>query len=489
MSRISIFPALVLTFFLLAALSYGEDYSSARRAAGLAISSHQNRKALTLLAPLLKLHPQDPSLWTLRGLALDGIGRTGESLSSFDRALSIDKNFAPALEGASQIAYLHGDPRALRYVQQLLVIAPENEVANAMAGALSYLSHDCGHSAEYFKRSGDAVYRDQHALSEFADCLLKEQDVGHAVQVLSRGVQQHPDSVQLKYNLAVAQLQNRAPDEAIKILAPLSAEKDSGLLNLLAYAYTKVNRPDDAFQTLERAIEISPDDEANYLDLAILCLEHHQENRSILAATAGIARIPQSASLLLIRGVAYAQLADYNKAESDFAAAARVEPDEPHSTIAMSLLYSDRGQLDKEKALLKSQLKVTPNDAVTNYLLADLLVRGGAKPGQPEFDQARAYLATSLAARPDSAEAQIMMGKLLEQESDLTGALDHYRAALKVDPENRSALDRDFLILRKLHRNSEAAEVLARLQSVLNSELRRERMSTQVRTSSDPSRN
>jgi hypothetical protein len=82
-----------------------------------------------------------------------------------------------------------------------------------------------------------------------------------------------------------------------------------------------------------------------------------------------------------------------------------------------------------------------------------------------------------------------MMGKLLEQESDLTGALDHYRAALKVDPENRSALDRDFLILRKLHRNSEAAEVLTRLQSVLNSELRRERMSTQVRTSSDPSRN
>jgi tetratricopeptide (TPR) repeat protein len=105
------------------------------------------------------------------------------------------------------------------------------------------------------------------------------------------------------------------------------------------------------------------------MDLAILCLEHQQENRSVIAATAGIAKIPKASSLFLIRGVAYAQLAAYDKAENDFAVAAQLNPNRPNSTIAMSLLYSDGNQLDKEKALLQEQLKLTPDDAVTNYLL------------------------------------------------------------------------------------------------------------------------
>jgi len=154
----------------------------------------------------------------------------------------------------------------------------------------------------------------------------------------------------------------------------------------------------------------------------------------VKAATAGISRIPKAASLYLIRGVAYAQLAQYDKAESDFVVAAQIEPDQPHSTIAMSLLYSDRNQLDKEKTLLTNQLKTTPKDGVTNYLLADLLIRSGVLPGQSEFQEAKTHLATSLESKPDSAEGQILMGHLLEQESNLPGALSHYEIALKSNP-------------------------------------------------------
>jgi tetratricopeptide (TPR) repeat protein len=207
------------------------------------------------------------------------------------------------------------------------------------------------------------------------------------------------------------------------------------------------------------------------------------------AATAGIARVPKPAELYLIRGVAYAQLADYDKAESDFVAAAQIEPDQPHSTVAMSLLYSDRNQVDKEKALLKHQLKLTPNDAVTNYLLADLLIRSGAEPGQPAFQQAQAHLATSLKSRPDSAEAQVLMGKLLEQQNKLPDALEHYNLALKAEPDNRSALDRKFVLLRKLHRNQEAAEVLGQLKVVINKELKQGGSSSQVRVDPMPAQN
>jgi tetratricopeptide (TPR) repeat protein len=341
-------------------------------------------------------------------------------------------------------------------------------------------------AARYFDRSNQEIYQSTHALTEFADCLVKDQRPADAAQALARGVQFHPDSVQLKYDLAVAELQAHKPADAIAVLAPLSTVKDSELLNLLASAYIQANQPDAAFSTLEAAIEIQPMDERNYMDLAILCLEHNQEDRAVMAAAAGIARIPKAASLYLIRGVAYAQLAKYDQAESDFVAAAQIEPDQPHSTIAMSLLYSDRNQIDKEKDLLNRQLRATPNDAVANYLLADLLIRSGAEPGQPAFTEAQAHLARSLKSKPDSAEAQILMGKLLEQQNDLPNALKHYDLALTTEPDSRSALDRKFVLLRKLHRNQDAAEILSHLKAVLNSELKQGGASGQVRV--DPAR-
>ena len=457
--------------------------------AAAALSSHQYDQAIQILTPRLREHPRDARLWTLRGVALDGLGQTKASLDSFDHALLIDSKFAPALEGAVQTAYLHGDPGAMRYVQRLLALSPDNTVANAMAGALAYQAHDCAHTISYFQKSGSSVDQSPNALGEFAACLLKNNEAGEAVQRLSHGVEMHPESVQLKYNLAVAELQDHNPSEAIRVLAPLATVKDSGLLNLLASAYIQANQPDDAFQTLENAIQISPEDQTNYLDLAILCLEHNQETRSVAAATAGIARVPKPAELYLIRGVAYAQLADYDKAESDFVAAAQIEPDQPHSTVAMSLLYSDRNQVDKEKALLNHQLKLTPNDAVTNYLLADLLIRSGTEPGQPAFQQALAHLATSLKSRPDSAEAQVLMGKLLEQQDKLPEALEHYNLALGAEPDNRSALDRKFVLLRKLHRNQEAAEILGHLKVVINNELKQGEGSAQVRVEPKPVQN
>jgi len=462
---------------LLLAASFAHSALGQTSATGMhdiasALATHQYDEALRMLAPQLRQHPADPRLWTLQGLALDGAGKTSPALASFDRALALDPKFLPALEGAAQAAYLRKDARAPRYVDRLLALTPENPVANAMAGALAYQAQDCGGAVSRFEKAGSAIEQSPEGIDEYADCLLREGRAADAVTLLRQGVEAHPANAQMQYNLGVAYMQNHDAAGASHVLAPLAGSQDAGLLNLLAFAYTQADRPDDAFETLEAAIRIAPSEPSNYLDLAILCLEHNQESRAAQAATAGIARVPKPAELYLIRGVAYAQLADYTHAESDFLTAAQIEPDQPHSAVAMSLLYSDRNQVDREKALLLHQLKLTPRDAVTNYLLADLLIRSGAESGTPEFGQAIAYLQTSLSTRPDSAEAQLLMGKLLEQQGELPQALDRYNAALNVDPDNRSALDRKFVLLRKLHRDDESRQVLSQLKVVIGKELK-----------------
>jgi tetratricopeptide (TPR) repeat protein len=480
-----LFRCLTGMILLCAAVVHGQDYSEARRAATVAVSSNQYARALDMLDPLLKAHPKDPLLWTLRGLALGATGQTKQGLGSFDQALAIDKSFLPALKGASQIAYQSGDAEASKYVDRLLAIEPHNDVANAMAAALAYQAKDCVQSIEHFERSGNEAFNNERALDEFANCLVKQSRLTQAIQVLKRGLGSHPKSTQIKYNLAVVQLRNHAPDETISLLEPLADTKDSQLLNLLASAYAKTNRPDDAFKTLERAIELNPKDGSNYLDLSVLCLEHNQEHRAMVAATAGIARIPNAASLYLIRGVAYAQLAEYGKAESDFTTAAQIDPNRPPSTIAMSMLYSDRNEIDKEKALLRQQLKATPDDAVANYLMADILVREGAEPGQPQFTEAKEDLAKSLAARPDSAEALILSGTLCQQEQNYSKALENFQRALKSEPDDPSALNHELLVFRAMHKGKEAAEVAAHLRSLLNTKLKEERPTNDVRVGPD----
>jgi tetratricopeptide (TPR) repeat protein len=479
----------IVSLFLMsmAVLSAGpmfpQDYSKERNAVAQALKSQQPAEALKLLEPLLKEHPADPVLWTLRGLAMNQDGHTDESLNGFDRALSLDSHFLPALEGASQTAYLHGDKRASQYIDRLLVLQPANTVANAMAAALAYQAKDCDKSILLFERSGDEVYKSVTAVSEFADCLVQKDRLDEAGTALENESKLHPDSVQIKYNLALVLSRKNDQAGTISILEPLAGEKDSQLLNLLASAYARANRPDDAFHALETAVALDPKQESNYLDMAILCLEHNRESRSIAAATAGIARIPNAASLYLIRGVAYAQIAQYEEAEKDFATAAKINPDQPHSTIALSLLYSDRNETDKEKALLQQQLKITPNDAVANYLYADILIREGAEPGQPRFEEARAHLQRSVAAQPKSAEAQVLMGSVYQQENQLPEALEHYDLALRAEPENRSALDHKLLVLRKLHRDQEALDIVKQLRSILNDQLKHETPPGQVRVS------
>jgi Flp pilus assembly protein TadD len=73
------------------------------------------------------------------------------------------------------------------------------------------------------------------------------------------------------------------------------------------------------------------------------------------------------------------------------------------------------------------------------------------------------------------------MAKFLMQEGRDAEALDHINVALKLEPGNQSALNRQFLLLRKLNRNEEAAQVLTRLKAVLNSDLRRDTEAGQMR--------
>src|SRR5438445_459020 len=69
----------------------------------LALRDEQYEKALQLLRTAIADSPASPELWTMQGVAFNGLHKTSEALTSFKRALKLGPDNIVALRGAAQI--------------------------------------------------------------------------------------------------------------------------------------------------------------------------------------------------------------------------------------------------------------------------------------------------------------------------------------------------------------------------------------------------
>lgn len=434
------------------------------------LNNHQYQKVLADLETVLPAHPHDPLLWTVRGLALRGLGQSGDSITDFEKALQVNPNYIPALEGAAETAYDSKDPRAPRYVSHLLKLQPANETANAMAGVLAYEQHHCASALGSFEKSKEQTSRNEIAVSEFSDCLLQANRSGEAVRILTRALSFHPDSSNLRFNLAVSQMQDHRPEETLATLRPLSEAENSSadVLNLLAAAQIAVGKPQEAAVSLSKAISVAPAVEGNYVDLAVLCLENQQYSQALQVAASGLQFIPTSWQLYTVHGMASSLLSRYEDAEADFEKSLQLEPLNSGAVAARSVLYAHTDQPAKAIAVLRQKLRSSPADSLLNYLLADALIRGGAEPPSPQFEEARRAVLESLRGNPNSSNALTLLGKIYIKDHLLEKAEQTLKTAAARDPTNRAALNQLLVVSRKLGRREEAVRVTEQLTALIN---------------------
>ena len=456
-------------------------WSQAPRGSALlsALSEHRYAEAVQIANSALKAHPADSWLWTLRGMALEGAGEIAASLESLNKALSFDARYVPALKAASQVAYQHHDPRALAYLGRLLALRPDEAAAHAMAGVLDYEAHNCTGAIAHFQKSAQFVLSTETSATEYAACLLQQHRTADAIELLKQAHARFPASRVLRYDLGLAQTENGQNAEALATLQP-APDDDSEILNLRASVESSAGNLNAAFLDLKRAVEMDTQIERNYLDMALLCLDHNQEQRAVDVLTVGILHLPQDAVLYAVRGIAYAELSRYDDAEKDFGQARELDPKGAFSELAHSVLYAERNQPEQLEQSLRQQVHKTPDDPVMNTLLAEMLIRRGALPSTPEFSEAKAAVAQALKRNPQYVEALILQAKIDSDENDLAGALDALERAAKVEPDNHAVLNQELLILRKLGRKQDSARVAQQLKNLVEKGAHREQDAVRI---------
>ena len=416
-----------------------------------ALHSHDYNQALQLARPQLQQSRKNAKLWTLEGIALSGLGRDREALIAYNKALSISPDYLAALEGAAELEYKNGSSRAIPLLNRILKLRPDNPTGHAMLAVLAYKRHACSNAVKHFSESSQVISSQPVALAQYGSCLMDLQRANDAVPVFEQILRLQPDDAHARYNLAVVQVAAHRGKETIDTLQPLLEEKnpDTDVLDLASAAYEDLDDTPRAVSLLRQAIVGNPKKARYYLDFAALSFKHSSFQVGIDMVDVGIKQLPETAALYVARGVLYIQLAQFEKGESDFETANRLDPAQTSGAVAQGLAQIQQSNLDQALATVQAQLKSHPRDAFLHYLKAQIITQNGADVGTTQFKEAVASASRAIQLKPDFVLARDLLGNLYLKSEQIEQSVEQSRIALRDNRSDQEALYHLIQALRK----------------------------------------
>jgi tetratricopeptide (TPR) repeat protein len=432
-----------------------------------ALRNQEFAKALELSTAALHANSRDYRVWTLQGLAYVGLHKPELALSSYGQALKIAPDYLPALQGSAEIAFMQRSAKAKGLLEHLLQVHPGDSTAHAMLAVIEYRAHNCPKAVDHFAKAGAVIETQPVALAEYGICLAELDRADEASAVLQKVVSLQPGNQDAIYNLALAQWNAHHTEDALKTLQPLveSSAADADVLTLAADFYESANDTPRAVELLRRAILQNPGNPDAYLQFASLSYNHSSYQVGIDMLNAGLTQLPGDARLYIARGVLYTQLGDFAKGLADFETANRIDPRQPFAGAAEGLVASQQNKFNQAIEVFRAQARQNPDNAFTQYLLAEALSNGG----KPE-DHQEAVDAGLRAVKldPKLVAAHDLLGMLYLQAGKPEKAAEQCQAALNLNPKDQEALYHLVLAIRKTDRKNEIPELMKRLAELKN---------------------
>lgn len=434
------------------------------------IRSQEYDQALEMSKLALHQTPNDFRLWTLQGIILSIKGGNHDAIDAFQKALSLSPNYPAALKGEVQLLYQARDERAIPLLEKILKADPKDETAHEMLANLEEKEGNCQVAIDHFLLSTEAIRTHPGSLEAYGNCLAQTKQPQKAIPIFEQLAALLPGSTYPKYDLAVLLAEAKQNDAALKILEPLLTpdQADPDILSLASQAYEAVGDTPKAAPLLRQAIVLNPANADYYVAFAALCLDHDSFEIGIDMMNAGLLRISNDPSLYISRGLLYAQIADYDKAEADFNAAERLDSGQSLSVYTKDIVKIQRDMSDKthpEKALslsdIRTQLKDHPDSAFLHFLLAKLLAdeKTGTQSAVSGEAMKSALLAVKL--KPDFVQARNLLASMYMSSGQYGVAIEQCRHVLEYAPTDRSALYHLIIALRHSGQSGQRDEIQA----------------------------
>jgi len=170
-------------------------------------------------------------------------------------------------------------------------------------------------------------------------------------------------------------------EEMLKKAIEINPENEGNYIEL-AQLYRNAGEYDKTEEMLKKAIEINPENGWNYIELMQLYLSGGEYDKTEEMGKKAIEINPESENAYIILGLLYRGSKEYDKAEEMFKKVLEINPRNYHASVGLGLGYKFQGEYDKAEEMFKKALEINPGNKNT-YTLLGTLYRGNN-----EYDKA-----------------------------------------------------------------------------------------------------
>lgn len=292
---------------------------------------------------------------------------------------------------------------------------------------------------------------------------------GDAVGFLQRVDRERPGDFGVNFRLGFALMTQQRPDEAVSYYrAALAIRPDVVVCNNLASALRASGKIDEAIVYCERAIRMDPNYAPAHSNLGLALKAQGKLDLAIDSFRRAVELDPEFAPAHSNLAIALKKKGDVTGAIQHYEESARLAPDaiEPRYNLGLLLVregrpdeaidrfkevirikpdfapahselglaYLDQKRWDESIPELRKAIELGPNDALSHSGLGQALFNTRENPAE-----AMAEFERSLALSPDSARAQLGMGKCLQSLGRASEAIKYLEKAAHSERESAAA--------------------------------------------------
>jgi tetratricopeptide (TPR) repeat protein len=220
-----------------------------------------------------------------------------------------------------------------------------------------------------------------------------------------------------------------------------------------------------AVAEIQQAIQIEPENEQYYLQLAEIFIDFNTPDAALLVLNPAAAKFPGSARVRYFAGIASLKLSRYAEAGHFLTESLQLDPKNP--LILRALADLDEGQqqwralLDVSKSM--ATLPTCKGEASFYEAEARFNLSRDQADSLPEIE---ALLRSSTIQNPTFAPSFLLWGRVLMARGEHAGSIEKLKRAVNLDPHSRAAIYNLALAYKKSGQTEKSAQAWKRFEAL-----------------------
>jgi cellulose synthase operon protein C len=413
-----------------------DNYAAHLDLANLLIAARQFNEAKDHLDILAQKQP-NADFYIARANYYAATSDVTDALADMRKAIDLDPKRSDAFLNLG-LLQIHGEQwdAAEASFKQAAKLDPKSIDAQLYLGKFYQTRGRFPEAEQWFKKAIETAPNDPNPRLSLAGLYVAENKPEQAEEFLRQSKKDFPNNSEGYRMLGDYYYHNGDIDKATAEYEVLYRDHDKDAVVKKNYIQLLIlkNRLDEARKLNDENLKAKPDDEDSLVFKGNIEIRSGKASDAVNTLQAVIKNNPDHAVAHYQLGLAYDQLGNTNRAESEWHDAVRLGPGnvEAHRALAgVAIHHSDAAALAQEASQIIELQPAAPD----GYLL-----RGVAETDRKQFATADEDFHRSLERQPNNPAAYVQLGNLHVAQGQNVEAQKFYQQALDQDPNNTDAM-------------------------------------------------